>query len=106
MTLNRNTGLALGFGIGMVISVVFFSANWLIKNDGHILKTQALQDTTSSSPTALPTTKPIQRVVATPTAPAADSNDTITNRMSPSKDEVISDIQKNIQKLYGSEKIE
>jgi len=103
MALNRNTGLALGFGIGIVIAAVFFGTSWMMKNGGNLLKTQALQNTT---PSVIPTTKPIQQIVTAPATPTADTNDTILNRMAPSQDEVINDIQNNLQELYGSNKTE
>lgn len=101
MTLNRNTGLALGFGIGIIIAAVFFGANWMFKNGGNLLKTQALQNTV---PSIAPTTRPVQRVVTAPATLPIDPNDTIVNRMAPPQNEVINDIQKNLQELYGSNK--
>ena len=102
MTLNRNTGSILGFGIGIVIAGGVFGTSWMINNGGNLLKTQALQNT--ATPSASPTTKPVQQVVATPSAPTANPNDTIVNRLAPSQTEVINDIQKNLQELYGSNK--
>lgn len=101
MTLNRNTGLALGFGIGIVIAGGVFGVNWMMQNGGNLLKTQALQSTT---PSASPTSKPTQLVTVAPTTPAPDPTDTIVNRMVPPQNEVINDIQKNLQTLYGSGK--
>jgi hypothetical protein len=105
MALNRNTGLALGFGIGIVIAGGFFGTNWMMKNGGNLLKTQALQNI---APSASPTIEPIQEDIATPPAtPTADPTDTIVNRIAPStpsQSEVINDIQKNLQELYGTNK--
>jgi len=102
MALNRNTGLALGFGIGIVIASVFFGTSWLMKNGGNLLKTQALQST--PTPSAKTTTKPVQVSTTEPVVPTSNTNDTIINRMAPSQDDVINDIQKNLQDLYGSDK--
>jgi hypothetical protein len=103
MALNRNTGLALGFGIGIVIASVFFGTSWMMKNGGNLLKTQALQSTpTPSAPSTV--AEPIEYTTTVPVASTDNPSDTIVNRMAPSQDEVIQDIGKNIQELYGSDK--
>lgn len=98
MNLNRNTGLALGFGIGIVIAAIFFGVTWLTKNSGNLLKTQALQ-TDNESVVPVVTVTP---VAPSDTATKENSNDTLINRMAPTKDDVVNDIQKNLQQLYGT----
>ena len=104
MALNRNSGLALGFGIGIIIAAVFFGTSWMMKNGGNLLKTQALQST--PIPSAKATTRPTIEPVTVPVVSTTNPNDTIVNRMAPSQDDVINDIQKNLQELYGPEKTE
>jgi len=98
MTLNRNTGLALGFGIGIVIAAVIFGTSWIIKNGGNILKTQTLQNTTPVSEPVNP--EPLN--VSVPSTPTPASTDTLMNRLVPTQENVVSDIQTNLQELYGA----
>lgn len=101
MAFTRNSGLALGFGIGIIIAGVFFGLSWLTKNSGDLLKTQALQETVAS---VAPTLPPTQVTINTPApTPVGSSNDNIVNRLAPPQDDVINGIQQNLQQLYGAQ---
>lgn len=100
MQLNRNTGLTIGFGIGIIIAGVVFGVIWLTKNSGSLLKTQALQENSApatATPVAQTTT---QNAPATTTE--TNNGDNLVNRLAPSQADVVTGIQENIQQLYGT----
>lgn len=98
MTFNRISGLTLGFSIGIIIAIIAFGVYWASNNlNKNMLKTQALQEKTTSVPTI---TESQLLSEASPTPPGQQS-DSLVNRLAPSEDQVITDISDSLKQLYG-----
>ncbi len=93
MSLNRTSGLALGFGIGILIAAVLFGTSWLMKkNNANLTRTQVLQPTTTRSPIVIPVRTPASK---------ENTGDSLVGKMAPKEEEVVADIQKSLNELYG-----
>ncbi|MDO8512844.1 MAG: hypothetical protein Q7S57_06250 [bacterium] len=97
MNLNRTSGLAFGFGIGIVIAITIFGISWITKRSSDTLKTQAFQPTANTQTQTVPTQPPPAVVSSAPQT----NQDTLVNRMAPQTDKVVEDIQSSLQELYG-----
>jgi len=97
MNPNRITGLAFGFGVGIIIAIVAFGVYWAGNNlNKNNLKTQALSDTPANvSATPAPVLP-----LTTPTPPLRQS-DNLMNRLVPAEDQMASDISESLKQLYG-----
>jgi len=99
MNKNRTTGLAFGFGIGILIAAAIFGTSWVAKKYSSSIKTQAILP---EEPTETTTPNTIQQSISTPATKNIDPQDNIVNRLAPAKEDVAADIQNNLQQLYGT----
>lgn len=99
MNQNRTSGLALGFGIGIVIAGAIFGISWVTKNFSGSIKTQAIQ---SEEPVATASPATIEQPINTQPEQDINSQDNLVNRLAPAKEDVVEDIQNNLQELYGT----
>lgn len=86
-----------GFLIGLAIAAIIFGVSWLNKNGNqNALKTQTLQQSNENQ------TAPLATIPArTIPVPGENAPESLVNRLAPSEEVVIQDIQKNLQQLYG-----
>ncbi len=100
MSLDKKTGLALGFGIGAVIALAFFGISWLM-NRPNVIKTQVLTEPPKSTPIASPadTTTNVTNVEIPIGSP---SNDNLVNKITPTQQDMVNDIENRLKKLYGT----
>ena len=100
--IDRKTGTAVGFAVGALLAVLIVAIAWLQqKVSSSEIKTQALPITQEDN--APEQSFPVMQtfIPVPPAATALSPQGSIVDRLAPSQEEVISDIEKSFNQLVG-----
>ncbi len=101
-SIDRKTGTAVGFAVGIGLAVLIVAIAWLQQkvSDSQI-KTQALPIGQEQGLAPAPAPAAPFFPVITPPAAASAPQESIVDRLAPTQEEIIGDIEKSFNQLVG-----